>query len=481
MTFVSVEFYLFLFGAVVLYYIVPIRIRWLILLTENMAFYYFAVEHGIKMFLAIVLISYACGRILEKATKWTKYRKLFLWGTVLLTGAPLLSIKEGNFILQHFFRRNGWDFLAPLGLSFFTVQMLSYLVDIYNGKIHAEKNPLKYILYISFFPQIIQGPIPRYQQLMPQLEAGHRFDAENITHGFQLILWGFFLKLMIADKAAVVVNTVFSNSDYYKGMYAIVAGGLYSLQLYTDFQACTKLAQGAARLFGVELVNNFNHPYFSKSIKEFWGRWHISLSECLKDYVYIPLGGNRKGKLRKYANLLITFLISGVWHGSGCRFLVWGGLHAMYQILGECTKTIREKCYTLVGIKAGSTVQNMLKMAGTYCLTTIAWIIFRAENLKKGLAMIVGIFTVYNPWVLFDDSLLSLGLNWKEWGVLLASVLGLIKISTLQEAGVSIREKIMRQPTIVRWSIYLVAVVVIMIFGTYGFGFNAQDFIYGGF
>lgn len=153
----------------------------------------------------------------------------------------------------------------------------------------------------------------------------------------------------------------------------------------------------------------------------------------------------------------------------------------MYQILGECTKTIREKCYTLVGIKAGSTVQNMMKMVGTYCLTTVAWIIFRAENLKKGLAMIVGIFTVYNPWVLFDDSLLSLGLSWKEWGVLLASVLCLIKISALQEAGVSIREKVMRQPIIVRWSIYLVAVVVIMIFGTYGFGFNAQDFIYGGF
>ena len=490
MTFVSVEYYLFLLGAVIIYYILPVKIRWLALLAENMAFYYIAAQHGRKMFLAIVLISYLGGLILGKLNKNTPpplhrerklLKKLILFLILILTSAPLLAIKEGNFMIQKFLGKEGWSFLAPLGLSFFTVQMVGYLVDVYKGKIEPQKNPLKYTLFVSFFPQMIQGPIPRYQQLMPQLETGHRFEPENITAGFQMILWGFFLKFMIADKAAVIVNTVFSNSEYYQGMYVIVAGALYSLQLYTDFQACTKLAQGAARLFGIQIINNFNHPYFSKSIKEFWGRWHISLSECLKDYVYIPLGGNRKGKLRKYLNLLITFLVSGVWHGSGYRFLVWGGLHAVYQIAGDYTKPIREKAYTLVGIEKNSTLQNFIKMFGTFCLATIAWIIFRADSLRKGLSMIKSIFTVYNPWILFDDSLFSLGLSWKELMILLLSLMILFWVSGKQEKGVGIREMVLRQPLMIRWLIYIAVIVTIVVFGTYGFGFNAQDFIYGGF
>lgn len=481
MTFVSVEYYLFLFGAVALYYLLPLKVRWLALLAENMLFYYIAAQHGRKMFLAMVLLSYLGGLVLERVPQKGRFRKICLALILLLVGAPLLAIKEGNFLVQSFLGKNGWSFFAPLGLSFFTVQMVGYLVDIYTGKIQAQKNPLKYALFVSFFPQMIQGPIPRYQQLMPQLETGNRFAPENITAGFQMILWGFFLKFMIADKSAIVVNTVFANSESYKGMYVVLAGALYSLQLYTDFQACTKLAQGAARLFGIQIINNFNHPYFSKSIKEFWGRWHISLSECLKDYVYIPLGGNRKGKLRKYLNLIITFLVSGVWHGSGYRFLVWGGLHAVYQIIGDYTKPVREKLYALVGIKKNSSLQNAMKMIGTFCLATIAWIIFRADSLKKGLAMIVSIFTVYNPWILFNDSIFSLGLSWKEMTVLVISLLILFRVSRKQEQGIGIRETVQRQPLIVRWTISILAIVVIVVFGTYGFGFNAQDFIYGGF
>lgn len=481
MTFVSVEYYLFLFGAVILYYLLPLKVRWLALLGENMLFYYIAAQHGRKMFLTMLLISYLGGLVLEKVSQEGAFRKICLALILFLVGAPLLAIKEGNFLVQSFLGKNGWSFFAPLGLSFFTVQMVSYLVDIYTGKIQAQKNPLKYTLFVSFFPQMIQGPIPRYQQLMPQLETGNRFAPENITAGFQMILWGFFLKFMIADKSAIVVNTVFANSESYKGMYVVLAGALYSLQLYTDFQSCTKLAQGAARLFGIQIINNFNHPYFSKSIKEFWGRWHISLSECLKDYVYIPLGGNRKGKLRKYLNLLITFLVSGVWHGSGYRFLVWGGLHAVYQIIGDYTKPVREKLYALVGIKKNSSLQNTMKMIGTFCLATIAWIIFRADSLKKGLAMIASIFTVYNPWILFNDSIFYLGLNWKEMTVLVISLLVLFWVSRKQEQGIGIRKTVQCQPLIVRWTISILAIVGIVVFGTYGFGFNAQDFIYGGF
>ena len=316
---------------------------------------------------------------------------------------------------------------------------------------------------------------------MCQLETGNRFEPTNITRGFHLILWGFFLKLMIADKASVIVNTVFDNCNYFKGAYVVLAGMLYSIQLYADFQACTKLAQGIASLFGIRLVNNFNHPYFSKSIKEFWGRWHISFSSWLKDYIYIPLGGNRKGKLRKYINLIATFLVSGIWHGSGFRFLAWGGLHAIYQIIGECTMGYRKKSSEAVGVNKYGRIHDAVRRIFTFGLVTIAWIVFRANSLRDALKMIKSIFTVYNPWVLMNDSIFSLGLSWKEFVVLVLAIIVLYAVSHIQERGTSIRAKILEQPLVIRWAIYICSIVVIMIFGTYGYGANAQDFIYGGF
>lgn len=481
MTFVSVNFYLFLIGAIFVYYLLPIKIRWIALLAESLCFYYFAINHGRKLFLMIILVSYLGGILLEKLPEKYRLRQIGLFCSILATGIPLLIIKEGNWLFQKVAGRSVLSIAAPLGLSFFTVQMISYLVDIYNKKITAQKNLLKYVLYISFFPQIIQGPIPRYEQLMCQLETGHHFEPTNITRGFQLILWGFFLKLMIADKASVIVDTVFNNCSYYKGAYVVLAGMLYSIQLYADFQACTKLAQGAASLFGIRLVNNFNHPYFAKSIKEFWGRWHISFSSWLKDYIYIPLGGNRKGKLRKYINLFITFLVSGIWHGSGFRFLVWGGLHAIYQIIGECTAEFRNKIFVSAVINKYSRIHDVIKCIFTFCLVTIAWIIFRANSLRDALKMIRSIFAVYNPWVLINDSVFSLGLSWKEVIVLVLAIVILYAVSHIQECGISIHEKILEQPLVIRWAIYIVTIAAIMIFGTYGYGANAQDFIYGGF
>ncbi len=481
MTFISVKFYLFLVAFVFVYYLMPIKIRWIVLLAESLSFYYLAVNHGRKLFLLIVVISYMGGLLLERLSEKQYCRKIALFCNILAVVLPLLVIKEGNWIFQKISGRDAWSFIAPLGLSFFTVQMIGYLVDIYKGKISAQKNFLKYLLFIAFFPQIIQGPIPRYSQLMPQLEKGNRFEPENITHGFQLILWGFFLKLMIADKACVIVNTVFDNCDYYKGAYVVLAGMLYSIQLYADFQACTKLAQGIGFLFGIKLANNFNHPYFAKSIKDFWGRWHISFSSWLRDYIYIPLGGNRKGKIRKYINLIITFLVSGIWHGSGFRFLVWGGLHAIYQIIGELTTGYRGKISAVIGIDKNSRVGDMIRCIFTFCLATIAWIIFRANSLRDAYKMIRSIFTVYNPWVLINDSIFTLGLSWKEVVILLLSIAVLYTISYIQERGISVREMILKQPLIIRWISYICVIAVIMIFGTYGYGANSQDFIYGGF
>lgn len=353
-------------------------------------------------------------------------------------------------------------------------------MDVSRGIIRAERNLGRYALFVCFFPQIIQGPIPRYGDLAGQLYEGYRFDEKEFVKGAWLVLWGFFLKLMIADRAGTAVNTIFGGWEAYQGVYVLVGGGLYGLELYTDFLSCVCLAKGTALLFGIRLADNFHHPYMARSVKEFWGRWHLSLSSWLKDYVYIPLGGNRKGRCRKYGNILVTFFVSGIWHGAGYKYIFWGMLHGIYQIAGDLTGNLRNRIYGSLGMEADNRARVWVERVFTWFLVTAAWVIFRAGGLRQGLFMVYNMVTVYNPWILFDDSLLSLGLSWKEWVVLGCSVLALIKAESLQEK-ICVRDELLRQPLIIRWGAALAAVSMIMIFGSYGYGFNASDFIYGRF
>ena len=249
----------------------------------------------------------------------------------------------------------------------------------------------------------------------------------------------------------------------------------------SDFLSCTTLAQGIAALFGIEIINNFERPYFSTSIKDFWRRWHISLSTWLRDYIYIPLGGNRKGTVRKYLNLIITFAVSGVWHGPGYKFVFWGLMHAFYQIMGELLKPLKKYIDDKAKFNAHPIFMTICKTVPTFFMVMFAWIIFRADHLRTGLSMIKSIFTVYNPWILTDDSLYGLGLDWKEMSVLIICLIILWAVSGIQERGVVIREKILECNLPTRWAIYIGAVLFVMIFGTYGYGFDPQAFIYGGF
>ncbi|MDE7359809.1 MAG: MBOAT family protein, partial [Lachnospiraceae bacterium] len=302
-----------------------------------------------------------------------------------------------------------------------------------------------------------------------------------VVGGFYRILWGFFLKLMIANVAARFVDFVYESYQVYVGCYVLVAGILYSIQLYADFAACISISKGVANLFGVELADNFRHPYLAVSVKDFWHRWHISLSEWLKDYIYIPLGGSRKGRVRTYINLILTFLVSGVWHGAGLRFLVWGMMHAVYQITGDLTRNIQRKAAKLLGLEESAGVTLWIRRVWTFLCVMTAWILFRAESLKKGLQMLWSMFRVRNLWIFTNDSLFTMGLEWKEWVVLGVSVLVLFAVSIKQEQGISFSELIFRQPVYVRWILYLAAIFGIMTFGVYGQGYDAQAFIYGGF
>ncbi len=486
MTYTSLNFYVFLLAVLILYYIVPLRFRWIALLAGSAAFYFIAYKTGWWLLLASIIVTYILGLYLDELkekypqSKYRQKRAVFTVA-VMLVLIPWFCIKQGNFILVFLLHRMPLGWIVPLGLSFYTLQSISYLADIYQGKIRAQRNPAKYALFILFFPQIIQGPIPRYGHLAEQLYEGHAFDEDKFIKGFQLILWGFFLKFMIADKAAIVVNEVFVYPDKYTGGYVLTAAVLYSIQLYTDFLACFVISRGVAELFGIDLADNFKRPYFAVSIKDFWRRWHISLSNWLRDYVYIPLGGSRKGKLTTYANLVITFAVSGIWHGAGIRFLFWGFLHALYQIAGRLTSGIQDRIYNFLKLEKQSLGRKSLQRIGVFFWVTLGWIIFRADSLSIGLRMIKNMFFVHNPWIFFNDQIFSLGLEWKEWCVLAGALLLLAFVEQKQEAGVCIREYIISRPVYFRFFVYTAAILCVMIFGTYGFGFNAQDFIYGGF
>ena len=480
MNYISVSFYIFLFISVLFYYVLPIAYRWYFLLIASFVFYYLAAPKGIPVFLSMIIVSYGLGIAIEKQRSRKiplQYRRGFLAFSVFLVLLPLLAIKLWDFMPSADHR---FFWLAPLGLSFFTLQIISYLTDIYKGTIDRQHHFLKYALFISFFPQIIQGPIPRYEQSEDQLVTGHMFDEKNFSKGLHLILWGLFLKYMIADKSAVIVNTVFDHYEGYGGFYVLVAGILYSIQLYTDFLSCVCICQGSANLFGIHLIDNFHHPYRADSIRDFWNRWHISLSRWLRDYIYIPLGGNRKGNFRKYLNLLITFLVSGFWHGHGLQFILWGLLHGFYQVIGQLTVPVRSALYAMFRIPRDGFFGKLLQRVTTFFLVMIGWIIFRARNISQGLVMLRSMFTAYNPWILFDDSLFSMGLVWKEWIILLLSILVLIAVECIQEKT-CIRDRILAQPLIFRWIIYLSVIWVIWVFGSYGSEFIAQNFIYGEF
>lgn len=478
MTYISITFYLFVLAALLLYYILPLKSRWLVLLGGSVFFYWQITGTGVAMGIVFVtiMIAYGAGLLLERAKN-----KGILAVAVLLMILPWFCIKNGNYVLEILLHKNAVEWIVPVGISFYTLQMISYMADVYMGRITAQRNPAKFILYGMFFPQIVQGPIPRYDKLGDQLYTGHLFDERMVVGGFYRILWGFFLKLMIADRAAVVVNEIFDYYYQYVGCYVLVAGVLYSIELYADFAACISISKGVANLFGIRLADNFNHPYLAVSVKDFWHRWHISLSEWLKDYIYIPLGGSRKGRIRTYINLALTFLVSGMWHGAGLRFVAWGMLHAVYQIVGELTRNVQHKAAKLLGLEEAAGVRLWIRRGWTFFCVMTAWIIFRAENLTAGIRMIWSMFRIRNLWIFTNDAMLSLGLDWKEWMILAVSVLILFVVSIKQEQGVSFSNVIFKQPFYIRWALYLIVIFGIMTYGVYGMGYDSQAFIYGGF
>ena len=469
MDFLSLTFAVFFIISVICYYAVPKKLRWGVLLLSSIIFYVWSVPYLIGYLLFSAVTTYFYGTWTEKHKE---HGKVLLALVILANLAVLLTVK--------FAPVAGISILAPMGISFYTLQVIAYCVDVYKGKAEAQSNFFKYLLFVSFFPQILQGPIPRYNQLKEQLFEGHTFDYKTVKFGFQLILWGMFLKMVIADRAAIFVNAVFPEYHLYEGTILAVAAVLYSIQLYTDFLGCVCIAMGAAEVYGIKLQTNFARPYLAVSIKDFWRRWHISLSSWLRDYVYIPLGGIRKGKVRRYLNLMITFLVSGIWHGSGLQYIFWGLMQGVYQIAGEVLTPVRRKLKNALKIDEKSGLCILWQRFCTFILITISWVIFRSASLRAGLSMLKRIVTDFTPWVLFDGSLYEFGISSHSFIALILCVILMMIVESMQEKG-NIREILAKQHVIVRWGIYLGAIALVTVLGVYGPGYSATQFLYGQF
>jgi D-alanyl-lipoteichoic acid acyltransferase DltB (MBOAT superfamily) len=325
MLFNSIEFLIFFPIVVVVYFIIPDKIKHLWLLIASYYFYMCWNAKYALLILASTIVTYISGILLDKVKNQTLLKKSVVTASFVINLGILFYFKYINFMLVIFTRIFAklhiqlntpvFDIILPVGISFYTFQALSYTMDVYRGEIKAEKNFFRYALFVSFFPQLVAGPIERSKNLLKQLSVPQKFSFENMREGLLLMMWGYYLKLVLADRIAIFVDTVYGDYKTYPGMYLIIATMLFAVQIYCDFAGYSTIAMGAAKVLGVELMENFNAPYLSTSVAEFWRKWHISLTSWFKDYLYIPLGGSRKGKLRKYLNKMIVFLVSGLWHG----------------------------------------------------------------------------------------------------------------------------------------------------------------------
>jgi D-alanyl-lipoteichoic acid acyltransferase DltB (MBOAT superfamily) len=416
--------------------------------------------------------------------------RLLLSAGILFVGGALVAFKYVGFLADTTSLLAGalgveatfpaFALVLPIGVSFWTFQAIAYVVDVYRGKTDAVSNPMLYVLAVMFFPIVTAGPITRIQDLVPQLSRRHRFEYSRMNSGLLLIGRGFFKKLMIADRLGVLVGTVFDDPHAFtgtgQGLVFLVAAAAFAIQLYCDFSGYTDIVRGAARLFGVELPVNFRAPYFARSVKEFWRRWHITLMDWFRDYIYIPLGGNRKGRLRRYFNVMAVFLVSGLWHGAGYTFVIWGALNGLYQVIGELTEPLRDRLVRFLGIDRSSaghrTVQTML----TFVLITVAWVFFRANSIGDALYMVPRMF-VPTPWVFTDGTLLELGLTSAEITVTLVSIAAVALTDWLGMTR-NVLKGLQHQPLYVRWGLYYALILAVAIFGHYGEGYDAADFVY---
>jgi D-alanyl-lipoteichoic acid acyltransferase DltB (MBOAT superfamily) len=471
MLFNSLHFLVFLPVVCAVYFLSPRRWRTLILLAASCYFYMSWNPKYVLLMFGSASVDYAAARAIE-ATADGRRRRLLLALSLSTNLAILFFFKYYGFFIDSLRvvlpARTALlplEFLLPVGISFYTFQSMAYTIDVYRGQLPAEPNWFKFALYVAFFPQLVAGPIERAGRLMPQLRHLAGFDDRRAVDGLQLALWGMFKKVVIADRLAIVVDQVYRSPDVYHGATMWLATYFFAFQIYADFSAYSDIAVGVARIFGVDLMANFAQPYFSRSISEFWRRWHISLSTWFRDYLYHPLGGNRVGDWRWRQNIAVVFVVSGLWHGAAWTFVWWGALHAAYILIGTVTAPVRARCRQLVGLDAHPRVLALWQVAVTFHLVLAAWVMFRAQSIQHARTIFAALADPAGAVIQ--------GLNRPQLVLAVAALAVLLAVdlaSRFTDVGAMLR----RQPQWLRWSVYATAVASVLAFGE----FRSTQFIY---
>lgn len=465
MQFNSIEFFVFFAVCLLVYYRVPAKKSKWSLLLFSICFYSCFSWSALFVLLLIAGISWCGEVVLEKFPM-----KGILFVFVAATLAPLWMLKY----LKVF-----PDFVLPIGISFFSLQAISAMADVYR-KENSAGNIEEHFLYLSFFPTVVSGPIIRKRDFLKEVNQSGNFVYEDVRYGFYRIAIGFVEKFFLADQLGKLVTYVYGNVTEVSGSQIVTATILYGLQLYYDFAGYSHMAIGFAKCFGITIMENFERPYFSLSIKEFWRRWHISLSSWLRDYVYIPLGGSRKGRMRKYANLMLTFLVSGIWHGVGMNYLVWGGLHGIYQVAEDCISKIQKKKVTLDTGLCGK-MTKMLHMLLVFVLVDFAWLFFRAADVTTAIEMLRKIAMDFRVAELFGDWWFAYGFSKIEYLLMAVVMMLVLWLDIMEEKKCDVLKTLGEQKTLVRWSAYVCAVFLITIAFLRMMGSDTGGFLYQNF
>lgn len=492
MLFNSLSFLIFFPIVIGIYFIIPKKVRWVWLLAASY-YYYMSWNAKYAALLALsTVITWLSGLLIDRCSAHPNGERLKKWliaFSFVSNLAILFIFKYFHFglnalnkvlLLMHVSPiRSSFSVLLPVGISFYILQALSYTMDVYRGKVKVEKNLFKYALFVSFFPQLVAGPIERSQDLLPQILVPHEFDFDRVKHGLWLMLWGFFQKLVIADRLAMFVNTVYGDPSNYLhgGVINLTALIFFAFQTYADFAGYSDIALGAAEVLGFRLTRNFVRPFFSVNITEFWVRWHVSLSRWFVNYLYIPLGGNRVSKVRYYFNLMVVFLASGLWHGANWTFLVWGGLNGLISITERLLTPLWRSVRQRLGFDDRSGLMKCVQSAYVIFMFGFVQVFFRSESLKQAADFLKGMCR-FDPYDLFNGKLFEYGMDRANFIIIALSLLTLFIVSWLRRDGLSLRSRIDKQPLVLRWGLVIAAIAAVVFFGVYGPGFDASQFIY---
>ena len=478
MIFNSIPFIIFLPIVALGFYIIPQKFKVLWLLIASYFFYMCQDTAFVSLLIFSTIITYGAGILLGRINFAASSHAIFLRRftatfAVIINLAILIIFKYADFFLELFGSSVRFSLLLPIGISFYTFEALSYIIDVYRGKITPERNILKLALYLSFFLNILSGPINRASDMLPEVSKRVTFDLENVKVGFQKMLWGYFLKLCVAARLSIIVDNVYANIDGYRGLSLAAAAVFYLFMLYCDFEGYSQIAIGAARIMGIRMQENFRQPFYSDSMSILWRRWHVSLSSWFRDYLYIPLGGNRKGTARKYLNLIIVLFLSGVWHGANLTFFIWGLLNGIFIVAGQITIGVRDNIAARLKITGG--LRLFLKRCGVYILYAFTFIFFANDSVNNAFMAIRGIFLRFeiSPSAIMEIFGLGLG-KFNLLLVILMMLLVMIVDGKCFKRDCDFSALMKVTPTYIRWGLYYAMLIMIL----FSANLSGKEFIY---